>query len=134
MSARLAAISPSFIVTEVDRTIAFYRDKLGFEVRFRADDSPWFAVIGRDNAQLFIKSESGVTPVPNHMRHEHLRLDAFIYVADPESLAKEFTAKGVTFSTAFNANTTDGLSGFELKDPDNYVLFFGCPTPEVKRT
>jgi len=30
-----AAISPCFIVTNVDRTIAFYRDKLGFEPTFQ---------------------------------------------------------------------------------------------------
>jgi catechol 2,3-dioxygenase-like lactoylglutathione lyase family enzyme len=29
------AISPFFIVSNVDQTIAFYRDKLGFETRFR---------------------------------------------------------------------------------------------------
>jgi catechol 2,3-dioxygenase-like lactoylglutathione lyase family enzyme len=131
---RLAAISPSFIVTDVDRTISFYRDKLGFEVRFREDDSPWFAVIGRDNAQIFIKSEGGIKPVPNHTRHEHFRLDAFVYTSEPKSLAAEFSAKGVTFSTPFNPNTSDGLTGFELTDPDGYVLFFGCPAPEVKRT
>ena len=31
----LSAISPSFIVSNVDQTIAFYRDKLGFETRFQ---------------------------------------------------------------------------------------------------
>ena|ERR1041385_8085961 len=132
MRPTLAAISPSFIVTDVDRAIAFYRDKLGFDVRFREEDAPWFAVIGRDAAQLFVKSEGGIKPVPNHTRHRHLRLDAFIYTADPESLAAEFAAKGVSFSTPFNKNTTDGLTGFELADPDGYILFFGCPTPEVK--
>ena len=129
---RLASISPSFIVSDLDSTIAFYRDKLGFEVRFREADAPWFAVIGREGAQLFIKSEGGIKPVPNHTRHRHLRLDAFIYVADPEALADEFAAKGVSFSTPFNKNTSDGLTGFELADPDGYILFFGCPTSEVK--
>jgi catechol 2,3-dioxygenase-like lactoylglutathione lyase family enzyme len=133
MRAKLAAISPSFIVTDVDRSIAFYCDKLGFEIRFREADAPWFAVIGREGAQLFIKSEGGITPVPNNTRHRHLRLDAFVYTADPAGLAAEFTAQGVTFSSPMQG-TTDGLTGFELADPDGYILFFGCPTPEVKPT
>jgi catechol 2,3-dioxygenase-like lactoylglutathione lyase family enzyme len=29
------AISPFFIVSNVDQTVAFYRDKLGFEIRFQ---------------------------------------------------------------------------------------------------
>jgi catechol 2,3-dioxygenase-like lactoylglutathione lyase family enzyme len=46
-------ISPFFIVSNVDRTIAFYRDKLGFETRFREPDrNPFFAIIGRDGAQI----------------------------------------------------------------------------------
>jgi catechol 2,3-dioxygenase-like lactoylglutathione lyase family enzyme len=40
-------ISPFFIVSNVDQTIAFYRDKLGFETRFREPDlAPFFAIIG----------------------------------------------------------------------------------------
>jgi catechol 2,3-dioxygenase-like lactoylglutathione lyase family enzyme len=132
MPPKLSAISPSFIAADIDRTIAFYSDKLGFEVRFREKDAPWFALLGRDGAQIFFKSEGGIAPVPNHSRHEHLRWDAFIYVQDPDALAAEFTAKGVTFTSPLDA-TTDGLRGFELSDPNGYILFFGCPTSEVKR-
>ena len=40
-------ISPFFIVSNVDQTITFYRDKLGFETRFREPDrNPLFAIIG----------------------------------------------------------------------------------------
>jgi catechol 2,3-dioxygenase-like lactoylglutathione lyase family enzyme len=51
------AISPFLIVSDVDRTIAFYRDKLGFETRFQQPDrNPFFAIVGRDGAQILIKS------------------------------------------------------------------------------
>jgi catechol 2,3-dioxygenase-like lactoylglutathione lyase family enzyme len=123
----LAAISPSFIVSDVSQTIAFYRDKLGFEVRFQQpDDDPFFAIIGRDNAQIFIKAEGGIAPVPNSTRHPHLRLDAFIYVADPDVLAAEIASNGAAFSASLG-DTHDGLRGFEIHDPDGYVLFFGRP-------
>jgi catechol 2,3-dioxygenase-like lactoylglutathione lyase family enzyme len=42
------AISPSFIVSNVERTIAFYRDKLGFETRFQQPErNPFFAISPR---------------------------------------------------------------------------------------
>ena len=45
----LQAISPSFIVSDVGQTIAFYRDRLGFETRFQQPDrKPFFAILGRD--------------------------------------------------------------------------------------
>ena len=123
----LGHISPSFIVTDVQPTIAFYRDKLGFETRFQEPgENPFFAIIGRDATQIFIKAERDIVPVPNSKRHRHLRLDAFVYVDDPDTLASEFTAHGATFSSPLK-DTSDGLRGFEITDPDGYVIFFGRP-------
>ena len=125
--ASVQAISPFFIVTDVDQTIAFYRDKLGFESRLRQpDQNPFFAILGRDGAQLFVKSEAGVLPMPNSTRHPHLRWDAYIYAPDPDALAAEFANEGAAFSRPLQ-DTHDGLRGFELHDPDGYVLFFGRP-------
>lgn len=121
------AISPFFIVSNVEQTIAFYRDTLGFETRFQQPErNPFFAIIGRDGAQIFVKSEKGIAPVPNSSRHRHLRLDAFVYAADPDALAAEFAGHGAVFSAPV-ADTHDGLRGFEISDPDGYVLFFGRP-------
>ena len=63
------AISPFFIVSNVDQTIAFYRDKLGFETRFQQPErNPFFAIVGRDGAQLLVKSDRGTMPLPNAKR------------------------------------------------------------------
>ncbi len=131
-----SAISPFFIVSNVERTIAFYRDQLGFETRWQQPDrSPFTAIIGRDGAQIFIKSEKGIEPMPNPKRHPHLRWDAFVYAPDPDALAAEFAerfsahrvaAGGSAFSVPLK-DTSDGLRGFEIADPDGYVLFFGRP-------
>ncbi len=136
--ATTSAISPFFIVSDVDQTIAFYRDKLGFETRFQQpNQNPFTAIIGRDGAQIFVKSERGIAPMPNPKRHPHLRWDAFVYSSDPDALAAEFTSRGAAFSVPLK-DTSDGLRGFEISDPDGYVLFFGrprlheCDGPEVR--
>jgi catechol 2,3-dioxygenase-like lactoylglutathione lyase family enzyme len=121
------AISPFFIVSNVDRTMAFYRDKLGFETTFQEPDrNPFFAVIRRDGAQLLVKSDGNVTPLPNSKRHPDMRWDAFVYASDPDALAAEFVDHGAAFSAPLK-DTPDGLRGFEVTDPDGYVLFFGRP-------
>jgi len=123
----ISAISPSFIVSDVDETIAFYRDQLGFETRLREpDENPFFAIIGRDGAQIFIKADKDVSPLPNSKRHPFMRWDAFVYVPDPDALAAEFADHGAAFSKPLE-DTHDGLHGFEICDPDGYVLFFGRP-------
>jgi catechol 2,3-dioxygenase-like lactoylglutathione lyase family enzyme len=125
--AQTGAVSPCFIVSDVERTVAFYRDKLGFETRFlEPKGDPFFGIIGRDGAQIFVKAERDVSPVPNNTRHRHLRLDAFVYVEDPDSLAAEFAEQGAAFSSPLQ-DTHDGLRGFEIRDPDGYILFFGRP-------
>ena len=121
------AISPFFIVSNVNRTIEFYRERLGFETTYQEPvrDS-FFAIIRRDGAQTFVKAESDVAPLPNARRHPSMRWDAFVYTPDPDALAGEFADHGALFSEPLK-NTHDGLRGFELTDPDGYVLFFGRP-------
>ena len=121
------AISPCFIVSSVDETVAFYRDRLGFETRFlEPAEDPFFAIIGREGTQIFVKSDKEVLPLPNHKRHRFMRWDAFVYVPDPDALAAEFTDHGAAFSEPLK-DTHDGLRGFEVMDPNGYILFFGRP-------
>ena len=122
----LERMCPFFIVSNVAQSIAFYRDKLGFEVWYQepADDL-FFAIVGRDGAQLFLKS-GRAAPQPNATHDPAMRWDAYMSAPDPDALAAEFTARGVVFSTPLE-DTHDGLRGFELQDPDGYVIFFGRP-------
>jgi len=122
-----ASISPFFIVGNVERTIAFYRDKLGFEATYREPaEAPFFAIIRRDGVQIILKSDKDVAPLPNSERHAAMRWDAFVFAPDPDALAVDFAGSGAAFSSPLQ-DTHDGLRGFELKDPDGYVLFFGRP-------
>jgi uncharacterized glyoxalase superfamily protein PhnB len=122
----ISGISPSFIVNDVGAALSFYRDKLDFEVTFQVPlHNPFFAIVRRDGAMIMIKSV-GVEPLPNSARHPDARWDAYLSVADPDSLAAEFLSRGVTFSVPLK-DTHDGLRGFELKDVDGHVLFFGRP-------
>ncbi len=121
------AISPFFIVSNVDQTITFYRDKLGSETRFQEPDrDPFFAIVGRDGAQIFVKSDKDTSPLPNPKRNPCTRWDAYVYAPDPDALAVEFADHGAAFSVPLK-DTHDGLRGFEICDPDGYVLFFGRP-------
>jgi catechol 2,3-dioxygenase-like lactoylglutathione lyase family enzyme len=119
-------IAPFFIVRNAAAAVAFYRDKLGFDVLYQEPErDPFFAIVGRDGAMLMVK-QVGVDPEPNSTRDPAARWDAYINVPDPDALAAEFTLRGVIFSVPLK-DTADGLRGFELKDADGYVLFFGRP-------
>jgi catechol 2,3-dioxygenase-like lactoylglutathione lyase family enzyme len=126
--ATLGAVSPFFIVSNLQRALEFYRDGLGFEVTFTATDAdPFFATVRRDGVQFLLKVVAeDVAALPNRRRHADARWDAFVYVPDPDALAAELDSRGVAFSAPL-ADTDDGLRGFELEDRDGYLLFFGRP-------
>jgi catechol 2,3-dioxygenase-like lactoylglutathione lyase family enzyme len=106
-----SAISPSFIVSDVEQTIAFYRDKLGFETRFQQpDQNPFFAIVGRDGAQIFIKSDEDTSPLPNPKRCPTMRWDAYVYAPDPDALALELGNHGAAFSAPLK-DTHDVCAG-----------------------
>jgi catechol 2,3-dioxygenase-like lactoylglutathione lyase family enzyme len=126
--ATLNLIAPSFIVRDIPSTIAFYCDQLGFTLTHAAPDpDPFFAIVQRDGVMIFFKAIApDVLPIPNSHRHPWARWDAYVNAPDPDTLADEFTARGVIPSKPL-ADTTDGLRGFEIQDPNGYILFFGRP-------
>jgi catechol 2,3-dioxygenase-like lactoylglutathione lyase family enzyme len=125
----IGGISPCFIVKDVAAAFAFYCDRLGFEIMFQAEPEVlYFGIVQRGAAMIFLK-EIGVEPVPNYTRDIGcgvLPWDAYVYVPDPDALAKEFASRGVEFSLELQDNS-DNLRGFEIKDIDGYVLYFGRP-------
>jgi catechol 2,3-dioxygenase-like lactoylglutathione lyase family enzyme len=121
-------VAPFFIARDVERSLDFYRDKLGFTVVFQEleppHQTPFFAIVHRDGAMLFLKGSGEA--LPNPKRYSWARFDAYFSAPDPDALAAEFEGRGVGFSEPLK-DTHDGLRGFELIDPDGYVLFFGRP-------
>ena len=122
----ISGIAPFFIVRNVPAALAFYRDRLGFEVTIEGPAGDvFFGIVRRGAATIMVKSV-GVNPLPNPQRHEGARWDAYLDVVDPDALAAEFSAQGVELAEPLG-DTDDGLRGFAVRDADGYVLFFGRP-------
>jgi catechol 2,3-dioxygenase-like lactoylglutathione lyase family enzyme len=126
--ANLTFISPFFIVSDVNDSVAFYVDKLGFEVIYIGPEGdPFYAMVGRDHISIMLKAiAKDIKPVPNHTRHEWARWDAYISTEDPDALFEEYSSTGMTFHKPLG-DDGDELRGFEVADTDGYVLFFGRP-------
>lgn len=124
----LSHIWPFFIVSHLKTSVSFYVEKLGFEIRFMGpDNDPIWAIVGRDNISIMLKAIApDVKPIPNSSRHEWAPWDAYISTPEPEQLFEEYRARNVSFHKPLHDNS-DNLKGFEVKDADGYVLFFGRP-------
>ena len=98
---RISNIAPLFIVRDVPAALAFYRDKLAFDVTFQGPESSdiFFGIVERGGAMIMMKAID-VEPVPNCTRdvgHGHVPWDAYMHVPDPDALAAEFSSRGVQF-------------------------------------
>jgi catechol 2,3-dioxygenase-like lactoylglutathione lyase family enzyme len=129
----ITGIAPFFIVKNVPAALSFYRDRLGFDITFQgpSEDDIFFGIVRRGAAMIILK-EVGVDPVPNYTRDIKkgiARWDAYLHVPDPEALAAEFSSRNVEFFKTLKdgEDGDDGLRGFEVKDADGYILFFGRP-------
>jgi catechol 2,3-dioxygenase-like lactoylglutathione lyase family enzyme len=117
-------------VRHVPASLAFYRDRLGFDVTFQgpAPDDIFFGIVRRGSAQILLKA-IGAAPQPNATRDVKqgiARWDAFVDAPDPDALAAELASRGVEFFTPLH-DSDDGSRGFEIQDVDGYILFFGRP-------
>lgn len=128
----ISGIAPFFIVKNVPTALKFYRDYLGFDIMFQgpSEDDIFFGIVQRGAAMIMLK-DIGVDPIPNYTRDIKqgiARWDAYLYVPDPDALAKEFALRNVEFFLPLQDNDDD-LRGFEIKDADGYLLYFGRPNP-----
>ena len=121
----LASISPFFIVKDLPTSIAYYRERLGFQLDFQGpDDDPYYAGVSREGIGIMLKAIlPEVLPCPNHTRHEWARWDAYVYTLDPDALFDEFSHRGASFVKTLSF-IDEGLWGFEIADADGYVLAF----------
>jgi catechol 2,3-dioxygenase-like lactoylglutathione lyase family enzyme len=126
----ITGVSPFFIVRDVPAALAFYRDRLGFEITFQGPEPNdiFFGIVRRGAASILLKAV-GVEPAPNYtkdIKQGIARWDAYLHVPDPDALFAEFASRDVEFFRELGVDG-DGLRGFELKDTDGYMLFFGRP-------
>jgi predicted lactoylglutathione lyase len=124
-NSNLVSISPFFIVKDLKASIAYYIDRLGFQLEYQGPaDGPYYAGVSRDAICIMLKAIApDVLPRPNHTRHAWARWDAYVYTLDPDSLFDEFKQRGVAFVKELSF-IDEGLWGFEISDADGYVLAF----------
>ena len=127
---QIGAVAPLFIVRDVPATLAYYRNKLGFEITFQGPerDDIFFGMVQRGNA-MFMFKDVNIDPVPNYTRdigHGIASWDAYVYVPEPDALYEEFVSRDVYFKMPLCDNS-DNLRGFEVKDINGYIIYFGRP-------
>jgi catechol 2,3-dioxygenase-like lactoylglutathione lyase family enzyme len=117
-------ITPQFLVDDLDRAIAYYRDKLGFSLDFTYQS--FYAAVSRDGFAIHLKHAPKLTADRVHKKqNEHL--DAHISVSGVRSLFSELQMRGARVLRPLEERPWACLD-FYVEDPDGYILCFSEQT------
>ena len=117
------AIAPQFLVDDLDRTIAYYRDKLGFDLDFVYQS--FYASVTRDGFAIHLKHGSRVAAEKEH-RKQNEHLDAYISVSGIRGLFSELEMRGARIIKPLQQEPWACLD-FYVEDPDGNILCFSEP-------
>jgi catechol 2,3-dioxygenase-like lactoylglutathione lyase family enzyme len=133
---KLTDVVPNLIVSDIDRSSAFYRDVLGFSVVATVpEDGPLvFAWLQRDAVSVFLNTAAGVAHDLPDVAARSVGGTATLFV----TLEADDTHSGIDslFETVRSAapvlmplkDQFYGMREFAIEDPDGYVVIFAQKT------
>ena len=116
-------IAPLFFTVDIPATLAYYKEKLGFECLGTWQDPPVYAIVARDHQPIHFRCAQ--PPIANPDKYPDELLDAYVFVEDADALYEEYRAKGVEFTRGL-ANMPWDSREFVVKDCDGRLLAFGA--------
>jgi uncharacterized glyoxalase superfamily protein PhnB len=120
VATRITRIAPQFLVGDLDRAIAYYRDRLGFTLDFMYED--FYASVSRDGSAIHLKHGPRLEG-ESAFRKQHEHLDAYIAVSGIRGLFDELQGRGATVIKPLEERPWSCLE-FYVQDPDGYLLCF----------
>lgn len=116
-------IAPLFFSIDIPATIAWYKEKLGFDCLGTWQDPPEYAIVARDERAIHFRCAEPSTANPDKYADE--LLDAYISIEDADVLYAEYADQGVEFTRALS-NMPWHSREFVVKDCDGRLLAFGA--------
>jgi catechol 2,3-dioxygenase-like lactoylglutathione lyase family enzyme len=125
-------ITPLLNVQDVSRSLAFWRDVLGFEVVSTWDSEGRMAWARLRNGAISVML-NGRGGAPAHRTARERYTDAVLYfgVDDVHALVRDLRSKGVEVEDPESQEY--GLDEVVIRDPDGYDLAFTSPTDVAAR-
>lgn len=120
-------IRPILLVTEFDDCFRFYRDVMGFQVRWGKEGDDYASFYSGERVKLSIFKRElmaetiGADQLPSESRSQD-RIALTIGVKDVESASRDLKKKGAKFTTPVIDRPDWGIRTIFLRDPDGNLL------------
>ena len=87
MPSELHGGAPVFVVRDVPKSVAYYRDALGFETEFLYGEPTFYAGVERGNVLIHLQAADHTTRLPGHGAVN-------VFVTDVDALYQELKSPG----------------------------------------
>jgi catechol 2,3-dioxygenase-like lactoylglutathione lyase family enzyme len=112
-------------VASLAETMAFYCDRLGFQVINRYGNPPAWCMLGRDGIRIMF-NQPPAHEMAGLQRHAKDFQIYYFYPDDVPALHEAWRGRGIPVTDL--RVTSYHMQEFELRDPDGYWLWFGQET------
>jgi DNA-binding transcriptional MerR regulator len=109
-------LMPKLPVTDLDRSIAYYQEALGFNLAWRTTDGNLAAMGSGAIEMLLLVPWTGESAPPAQ--------SAYVYVEDPDTLCAEYRQAGADIVDPV-ASRPNGMRDFVVRDPDGHRFTLG---------
>jgi uncharacterized glyoxalase superfamily protein PhnB len=129
---KFADVTPNLVVADVGRSLAFYRDLLGFAVTATVPDAGplAFAWMQRDGVSVFLNSLESVRAEHSDLASRPIGGTATLFIVlEADDVAGGVDALFTSVSSRARVimqpkNQFYGMREFGIEDPDGYVILF----------
>jgi uncharacterized glyoxalase superfamily protein PhnB len=133
---KFADVTPNLVVADVGRSLAFYRDVLGFAlVATVPETAPHvFAWVRRDNVNVFLNSAESVKEHATIASRAIGGTNTLFIVLEAATVAEGVDAMFAAVGGRANVfmplkDQFYGMREFGIEDPDGYAIFFAQELP-----
>jgi uncharacterized glyoxalase superfamily protein PhnB len=128
VSPKFERAEPQLYVMDLEASLRYFSEKLGFTVEFSYGDPPFYGQVKRGRARLNLRSIDAPVVDPAVREREQL-LSATIALDDAAALFAEYTAAGADIMQPLRMEPW-GAQTFIVRDRDgNLILFAGDAAP-----
>jgi catechol 2,3-dioxygenase-like lactoylglutathione lyase family enzyme len=121
--ATLTGISPVLLVADLERSVAYFVERLGFHCQVQGDP-PNFATADRDAATILLALADQPERLVPYWRIVDKMWNAYIRVDDVDAIYAEVQERGAGIDyTIYDAPY--GFREFGVQDPDGHDIAFG---------
>lgn len=119
-------VAPVLVVRDIQASVDYYRDQLGFEVAGTFGEPLEMAFVRRGGVQVMLQDAEGKpTPGPN-CAYKSVAWDVLVWVPDARELFDELLRRGAEIRREPYETFYGHIEG-EVTDPDGHVLCFSQP-------